>query len=66
MPHLDPTSNLDALPEVALTDIDTAAEGTDTWLVIFDGDSLKKIKIGVLATVIDTLIEEAGEVHSHV
>lgn len=65
MPHLDPTSNLDTLPIAAVADIDTAAEGTDTWLIIFDGDQLKRISIGTLTTVIDTLMEEAGEVHSH-
>ena len=65
MAHIDPTASIDTLPTVAVTDIDTAAEGLDTWLVIFDDNQLKKISIASLTTVIDTLIEEAGEVHSH-
>jgi hypothetical protein len=65
MPHLDPTANLDTLPIVPVADVDTAAEGTDTWLIIFDGDRLARISLANLVTVIDTLMEEAGEVHSH-
>ena len=65
MAHIDPTVSIDSLPSVAVTDVDTAAEGADTWVLIIDDNKLKRISLGNLMTVIDTLMEEAGEVHSH-
>lgn len=66
MAHLDPTVSIDSLPTLTVAEVDTAAEGTDTWVLVYDGNAVKKMSLGDLMTVIDTLMEEAGEVHSHV
>jgi hypothetical protein len=65
MAHLDPTQSLDTLPEIGVADVDTEAEGGDTWVIIFNDAIMGKISLQNLMTVIATLMEAAGEVHSH-
>lgn len=64
MAHIDPTKSIDTLPAVAVADIDTEAEGSSTWLLIVHENEVKRISIDTLLDVIDTLVDEAGEVDS--